>query len=220
MAEGVSFRVEDVLLERYGVVGVEEQVKVLDRLGEHERFHLVVALAARVVNVWQRGPARARRRVQLEGLKDLPPHVPPFGVARVVPHVEPGLDRLRPADVVRRVPRHHEVPPFDKLHILRRESCQREGIHLVACLTNRVGQRHVLAIVRTPILRSHRVHSARKACEVVHLVRESAAVEIGDVHKLPGLGALHELVGDSMHSTVEHLPQICLFLARDQPLLD
>ena len=94
------------------------------------------------------------RRVLLERLKGLPAELAPLGVASVVPHVEPRLRRLGSADVVARGARCYHVSAADELHKLGGEPRGGVGVHFVARLAERLGQRHVLRIVLAIVLRA------------------------------------------------------------------
>ncbi len=100
----MSLRVDHPLIQRNQVgVITEQQIQVLESLGEVESLHLVsVARRLGPLDRVYGGVALAELGVFLEGLEDLPAPLPVLGVLGGAVHVEERLDRLRPLQVVLR----------------------------------------------------------------------------------------------------------------------
>ena len=97
----MRLRIKHELIEREQIVVGEDEVQVLERLGDEERLlHVVHAASAHSIHVPDARVAGARAAVRVDGERRLPGPLAVLLVACHAPQVEVGLDRLGPKDVL------------------------------------------------------------------------------------------------------------------------
>ena len=205
--------VEYPLVKVEVLVGVvlEQQVEVLERLGQEEALHLV--LWPHIVHIGHvvhgRVAARVDARILLERLEYAPAVLLVLLLLGDLVQVVERLDRLGPQQVVSIGVTHIHVDRGRRkaieLHNLRTEAGRHQLVHLVAGLGELLGQLHELVDLgarKRPI--ALQVHGAecqvarQEAHQVVHLGTERVGDELAHECEVVGSGVADEALADAL----------------------
>mmetsp|Transcript_6421 Transcript_6421/g.19430 ORF Transcript_6421/g.19430 Transcript_6421/m.19430 type:complete len:329 (-) Transcript_6421:704-1690(-) len=215
--EHVGPQVENVVVAEY-----EEQI--LERLSYEEAVHDVSRLEVAPVVVQGR-VAALRATVRLNALKDVPRHVPEFGILRVSPHVEERLQGLRAqfvplADLDGHTSGCTAVRSNDGSHGVTGEASGSLGVEQVACVRDICGKRRPFCRLgrRVGGILSKNEDAWKEAGKVVHLVAVGASKLVP--YQGADAGNVYGQLQEALDGVGEHGPQRTVAPPALQPHLE
>mmetsp|Transcript_6149 Transcript_6149/g.24793 ORF Transcript_6149/g.24793 Transcript_6149/m.24793 type:complete len:276 (-) Transcript_6149:620-1447(-) len=220
LAERVCLSVENIVVQGNDVVVGEDEVEILERLGEEEALHCVVVVRVHVVHVTEARVAVIQAAVLLDVLVRLPGVVAEALVVRRAPEHKVTLDHLRAKEVVLSTRRNDELASVGELEHLWADASGGAVVGLVAGGGDLGAHVQLLASIADGMLVGAKCeHAAREAGEMLHLLLYLSAPSNLAHELVSGGRCLDEGVEDALHGLLVHAAVAVCLLVCEQPKL-